>query len=140
MFAISRLLKKWFLCLAGCAYALIVYLFGFAFGTVRVLLVVPRLGETIAVLLETPFILLVSWKISHWTVARFAVDNRPAARLLMGGVAFAVLMLAEFGVAIVAFGRSVQEQIFAYGSVPGIIGLAAQVCFATFPVLQLRRT
>jgi hypothetical protein len=125
---------------AGCAYALIVYFFGFAFGTVRVLLVVPRLGETLAVLLEAPFILFISWKVARWSIARFSVDNHPAARTLMGGVAFAVLMIAEFGVAAVVFGRSVQEQVYAYGSVPGIIGLAAQVCFATFPALQIRRT
>jgi len=45
---------------AGCVYALVVFMFGFAFGAVRILLVVPRLGETVAALLELPFILLVS--------------------------------------------------------------------------------
>jgi hypothetical protein len=124
---------------AGLAYALIVFLSGFAFGAVRVLLVVPRLGETGAVLLEAPFMLFISWKVSLWCIARFTVDRHPATRALMGGIAFAVLMIAEFGVGAVVFGRSVQEQIIGYGSVPGIIGLAAQVCFATLPTLQIRR-
>jgi len=125
---------------AGCVYALVVYLFGFAFGAVRVFLVVPRLGATVAVLLEAPIILLVSWKVSRWSIARFAVDSHPAARASMGGVAFAVLMMAEFGIAGVVFGRSVAEQFAAYRSVPGIIGLAAQICFAALPLMQLRRS
>jgi hypothetical protein len=31
---------------AGTIYAIIVFLIGFIFGTMRVLLVIPRLGET----------------------------------------------------------------------------------------------
>jgi len=68
------------------------------------------------------------------------VDNHLAARTLMRGIPFAVLMIAEFGVAVVVFGKSVPEQRAAYGSVPGIIGLAGQVCFAPLSVLQNHRS
>jgi len=121
---------------AGCVYALIVFLIGFVFGTVRVLLVAPRLSETVAVLLETPFILLVSWKVSTWSISRFAVGDDLAARTAMGCVAFAVLMIAEFGVAGFVSGRSLAEQLVVYESIPGIIGLAGQVSFAALPILQ----
>jgi len=45
---------------AGALYALIVFLIGFIFGTVRVLLLAPRLGEIAAVVLETPVMLAAS--------------------------------------------------------------------------------
>ncbi|WP_260436069.1 hypothetical protein [Burkholderia sp. Bp9143] len=37
---------------------------GFALGTIRVLLLVSRLAETAAVLLEVPLLLAASWKVS----------------------------------------------------------------------------
>jgi len=45
---------------AGVIYALIVFLCGFALGALRVLLIVPRIGETAAVSLEAPLILTAS--------------------------------------------------------------------------------
>jgi hypothetical protein len=39
---------------AGALYAIIVFLIGFILGSIRVLLVAPRLGETIAVIIEAP--------------------------------------------------------------------------------------
>ena len=57
----------------------------------------------------------------------------------MGAVAFAVLMAAEFGLAGLVFGRSLDEQLAGYGSAPGAIGLAAQIGFAAFPVVQVWR-
>ena len=45
----------------GALYAIIVFVIGFIFGTIRVLLLVPRLGETNAVIVEAPIILAASW-------------------------------------------------------------------------------
>ena len=132
--------KAWAACTkAGIAYALIVFLIGFGAGTIRVLLVAPRIGETIAVLLEAPVMLLASWITSRWATSRFDVPTELSARILMGMFAFFVLMTAELGVSLVVFGKSVVEHISGYGSIPGAIGLAAQLCFAGFPAAQLRR-
>ena len=54
----------------------------------------------------------------------------------MGLVAFLVLMSAEVGLGAV-FGRSLGDQLASYGSLSGAIGLAAQVIFAMFPVIQV---
>jgi hypothetical protein len=59
-------------------------------------------------------------------------------RLLMGFVAFLVLMSAEVGLGAV-FGRSLVDQLATYRSAPGAIGLGAQVIFAMFPVVQIWR-
>ena len=53
----------------------------------------------------------------------------------MGLVAFLVLMSTEVCMGAV-FGRSLVDQLASYGSPSGAIGLAAQVIFAVFPVIQ----
>jgi hypothetical protein len=57
---------------AGALYALIVFLIGFILGTIRVLLIVPRLGETAAVMLETPVMLAASWFVCRWCGSNLA--------------------------------------------------------------------
>lgn len=123
---------------AGALYAIIVFLIGFILGTIRVLLLVPRLGETTAVTVEAPIILTASWFVCGWCVDRLDVRRTIPARSLMGLVAFLVLMSAEVGLGAV-FGRSLMDQLAAYISPPGAIGLAAQMAFAMFPVIQVWR-
>jgi hypothetical protein len=122
---------------AGALYAIIVFLIGFILGTIRVLLVVPRLGETAAVIIEAPIMLAASWFVCRWCVDRLDIRRSVPARSLMGLVALLVLMSAEVGLGAV-LGRSLVAQFAAYGSAAGAIGLAAQVVFATFPVTQIR--
>lgn len=124
---------------AGVAYAIIVFMVGFGLGWLRVTLIVPRLSETDAVLLETPIMLAVSWMASHWCAARFQVPTHADARFLMGSIAFGVLMLAELGVSVVVLGRSAAQHFASYRSVAGVIGLAAQIAFAGSPFVQTRR-
>jgi hypothetical protein len=123
---------------AGAFYALIVFLIGLVIGSLRVLLLAPRLGETAAVALETPFMLAASWFVCRWCVDRLDVPRTPA-RSVMGAVAFVALASAEFGLSIFIFGRSTTEHLASYASVPGAIGLIAQIVFATFPVVQVWR-
>ncbi len=123
---------------AGALYAIIVFLIGFILGTIRVLLVAPRLGETTAVILEAPMMLAASWFVCRWCVDRLDVRRTVPARLLMGLVAFLVLMSAEVELGIV-LDRSIIDQLAMYKSASGAIGLAAQVIFAMFPVLQVWR-
>ena len=121
---------------AGATYFALVYLVGFVLGTLRVLLLAPRIGEIAAVLLETPVMLAASWISSRWCTRRFGVPSEVRPRLAMGGAALALLILGEVGVSILAFGRSWQDTIAAILSPPGLIGLCAQVIFALLPLLQ----
>jgi hypothetical protein len=123
---------------AGALYPIIVFLIGFIFGTIRLLLLVPRLGGTTAVIVEAPIILVASWFVCRWCVNRLDVRPMVPARSVMGLVAFLVLMSAEFGLGTL-FGRLLVDQLSAYRSLPGAIGLAAQVIFAVFPVIQVWR-
>ena len=56
----------------------------------------------------------------------------------MGLAAFLVLMSAVFARGAV-LGRSLLDQVTSYGSSAGAIGLAAQMTFAIFPVIQVWR-
>ena len=123
---------------AGALYAIIVFVIGFILGTIRVLLVAPRLGETTAVIIEAPIMLAASWFVCRWSVGRLSVRRTVPARLLMGFVAFLVLMSAEVGLGAV-LGRSLVDQLAGYKSLPGAIGLGAQMIFAMFPVIQVLR-
>jgi hypothetical protein len=121
---------------AGALYATIVFLIGFILGTVRVLLVAPHLGETTAVILEVPMMPAASWFVCRLCVDRLNARRTIPTRSLMGLVAFLVLMSAEVGLGAV-LGRPLADQLAAYKSPSGAIGLTAQVIFAMFPVIRV---
>lgn len=123
---------------AGTGYFAAVFAAGFALGILRVFALVPKLGEMWAVLAELPVMLLISWFACRWIVAKAQLALRISDRLIMGGTAFAVLMAAEIGISIIGFGRTIQDHFSHYTSVPVQLGLAGQLAFALFPVMQRR--
>jgi hypothetical protein len=124
---------------AGALYAIVVFSIGFILGTIRVLLLAPRLGETTAVIIEAPIMLAASWFVCRWCVDRLDVRRTVSARSLMGLAAFLVLMSVEVVGMGAVLGRSLVDQLSSYGSLFGAIGLAAQVVFAMFPLIQVWR-
>ena len=123
---------------AGLAYFVIVFVVGFMLGTVRVLVLLRHLGELGTVLMELPIMLTVSWVVCRWLVDRCHVPNVWPHRLAMGSMAFGLLMSAELGMSVLAFGRSVADHLASYRAWPEAMGLAAQVVFAAIPSLQMR--
>jgi ABC-type transport system involved in cytochrome bd biosynthesis fused ATPase/permease subunit len=122
---------------AAIGYVAIVFGVGFLLGTLRVLVVAPQLGELLAVLIELPLMLATSWLVCGWIIHRFSLPGALSPRLVMGGVAFALLMMAEIGVSVFAFGRTVAQHFEAYLTAASLLGLLSQIAFALFPVLQL---
>ena len=122
---------------AAAAYAALIFAAGFVLGSLRVLVLAPRLGEVVAVLVEVPVMLALSWLVARWAVARFAVPPEAAARLAMGALAFALLLAAEMALGLWGFGRSVAEVAAGMTSAGGLIGLAGQVGFGLMPLFLL---
>ena len=118
---------------AGTIYFAIVYAIGFLLGTVRVLVLSPRVGETTAVLFEAPVMLFISWIAARWSSSRYSVAAKLQPRLAMGAIAFALLILGELAVSSLVFGRSLPATVATYASLPGVVGLSAQVIFALLP-------
>jgi MFS family permease len=81
---------------AGAIYFLLVFSAGFILGPIRIMLLVPRLGERWAELLEMPVMLAVIIVAARWVVEHFLLSSDPTARFCMGGLALALLLTAEF--------------------------------------------
>ena len=122
---------------AGLAYFAIVFAAGLVLGSLRVVVLAPRIGELGAVAVEVPVMLAVSWFTCARLLAWFEVGGSIIGRFHMGGVAFGLLTIAEIGVSIAAFGRSPAEHLAAYRSGGAILGGLAQIAFAAIPLVQL---
>ena len=119
----------------GFLYFLIVFGAGFLLGTLRILVLAPRVGETAAVLIELPAMLAISWVACGVVLRRRRVPAAPAARLVMGAHAFALLIVAEAALAIVS-GGTPASFLVSLRSAPGALGLAGQIAFAAFPLIR----
>ncbi|NNM76448.1 hypothetical protein HJG53_05975 [Sphingomonas sp. ID1715] len=121
---------------AAIFYAGVIFGLGFAFGTVRVLLLMPRLGPISATLIEVPLMLAASWLVCGWSVRRWGLPRRFSARVAMSAMAFALLMGAEVLLGRYCFERSSSAQIAALTAPEGLIGLGAQLGFALMPLAR----
>ena len=122
---------------AGFFYCAAVFGLGFILGTIRVLVLIPKLGELPSTLIELPVILSAAWFICSRVTARFQVPQEWPVRLSMGVLAFALLMAAELALSVWLFGNTVTEHFEKYQSLASIIGLAGQGVFSLFPLLQM---
>ena len=125
--------------ISGATYFLTMFVLGFLLGTLRVLLVAPRLGEWGAIFVELPIMLGISWIVCRWILLRFAVPQRTAQGLVMGAVAFVLLMIAELLLGTSLFDRTLPQQGQAMTSGAGLAGLLGQFAFAVFPLIQVRQ-
>jgi hypothetical protein len=121
---------------AGVAYAATVFAIGFLLGTARIFLLAPHVGSTMAVSVEAPIILTASWYVSSLWMKHLVVSAEIRTRILVGAVAFATLTILEVALSIGLFHRPIGEYLADLRSPAGAIGLAAQVCFATFPLFN----
>jgi uncharacterized protein YqgC (DUF456 family) len=108
---------------------------GFALGTVRVLWLAPQVGARTAELVETPFMLVVSYFAARWVVRRFRVPPAAAARALVGLIALACLLAVEFTVVLWLRGLTVGEWIASRDPVSGAVYGLSLVLFASMPLL-----
>jgi hypothetical protein len=120
---------------AGIAYFAMIFALGFVLGTVRVLFIIPYIGEWYATLLELPVILTASWFASGWLINGMQIAPDNASRLTMGLIAFSLLILADLMLGL-AFGRSLGEQASAITQPAGLLGLAGQIVFGLLPWIR----
>ncbi len=122
---------------AGSAYFALIFSFGFILGTIRVLAIIPRIGEFAATLLELPLILTASWFVSGWLIKRLQIAPDTGSRFLMGAAAFGITMIAEPLLGL-SFGRPLAEQWTALLRPAGLAGLAGQALFGLMPWIRLQ--
>lgn len=124
---------------AAVRYFIIVFAVGFVLGTIRTLWLAPILGATWAVVCELPVMLAVSIIAARHVVRRFPIRTGREA-LLVGVLAFALLMAAEAVLGVFAFGERLSEWATGLLRVPGILGLIGQIVSALIPALLVVRS
>ncbi len=122
---------------AGAAYFAAIFAAGFVLGTIRVLFLVPRLGELAAVALEIPLMLALAWWICGRIIAWLAVPSRTVDRAGMGAAALMLLWGGETLLAL-SFGTSLRDIPEGLATAPGALGLVGQLGFAAFPLVRHR--
>ena len=123
---------------AGVAAFGAVFSTGFVLGAIRMLVVAPHVGAFIATLIEAPLMLVASWIITGWAIRRWGVDRQMSARIKMGAIAFALLIVAEALFGIVILGQSPGQWLSTLSTPAGSTGLTAQFTFGFMPVIWMK--
>jgi hypothetical protein len=124
---------------AGALYFALAFGAGFALGTLRVLVLVPRLGARTAELVEAPVMLAVTILAARWIVRRLAVPPAWTRRLGMGCIALGLLLAAEFTAVLGLRGLSMREYFATLDPVSGTVYYVLLGVFAVMPALVARR-
>jgi hypothetical protein len=120
---------------AALLYFLAVYTAGFLFGTVRVLLVEPRLGPFAAVLCEAPFLLLVIIAAARWAPRAAGMPRTGGTLVLAGFGALIMQQIADVIVGATLRGLSMPEQFARFATAEGAVYAAMLILFAFMPAL-----
>jgi hypothetical protein len=124
---------------AAALYFVIVFAVGFLLGPVRVLWVEPWLGKTIAVLVETPFLVVAMMFAATWAPRWIGVEGRWPDFLAIGVVALILQQVADLAVGFGLRGMTLSEQIAYFASPPGYIYAVTLIIFTLMPLwMRLR--
>lgn len=123
---------------AGIAYFALVFAAGFVMGSIRVPFLVPRLGERVAELIETPFMFVVVLVSARFITRRFALPANLLPRLGAGFLALGLLVAAEVLLAVALQDRTLGEYVASRDPLSGIVYLAMLALFAVMPLVLTR--
>lgn len=123
---------------AGLSYFALVFGSGFVLGSIRVPLLVPRLGVRNAELAEMPLMLIAIVLGARFVVRHFAVPPTPGARLRVGLLALTLMVVAEASFVRVLQDQSVAQYVAGRDPVSGLAYLVMLVVFALMPCVLAR--
>jgi hypothetical protein len=115
------------------AYAALVFGVGFVLGSVRVFLVVPRIGVRWAELLEAPLMLFASFLAARFVTKFWGVSGR-AQCMAVGILALGFMLFAEASFVLVQ-GFSIAGYVASRDPVSGSVYLLSLAVFAAMPLL-----
>jgi hypothetical protein len=125
---------------AGLVYFALVFGTGFLLGALRVTLLVPRLGERAAELLEMPLMLVVVFFAARFIVRRFALTPTWRSSAATGAIGLALVFAAEISLSLVLQKQSLADYLASRDPVSGAVFLVMLGVFAVMPWLVARRT
>lgn len=119
---------------AATVYFLMLFASGFALGTIRVTIMVPRFGVLASTIAEVPFMITAGYFICRWAIHNWNVSRASAFRWAMA-IWFLVMLIAfETLLGALLFGWSTSEQWATLAAPAGMIGLSAQIITALLPL------
>ena len=124
---------------AGLCYFALTFGAGFLLGPLRIFLMVPRVGARAAELAELPVMIIVTWLAARWTIRRFRVPFSTRSRLVMGVVAFALLLAAEFALVLPLRGLTLEQYFATRDPVSSVAYYASLVLLALMPLIVERK-
>jgi hypothetical protein len=130
------------LLIAGFAYFSLVFGAGFVLAPLRLLWLLPRVGERAAELIELPLMLVVAALAAKWVLGRFCRGCRSGRRIAIGAIALSLMLVAEFGLVLPLRGLGPLEYLATRDPVSGTAYYLALLLFALMPWLlgRPRRT
>ena len=118
--------------IASLTYFGIVFLAGFILGSVRVLLLVPLLGERNAELLELPVMTIISYLAAVFVIQKFSISECLSG-LAVGLVGLILMLVLEFTVVLSLQGLSVGEYLNSRDTLSGHAYALSLALYAIFP-------
>jgi hypothetical protein len=122
---------------ASLRYFGVVFGVGFVLGTVRALLLVPRVGDRVAELVEAPLMAAAIVLASLWSVRCERLT--PKEWLVAGVVAAACVLVADVVVGVMLRGMTLRQVFLERDAVAGPVYYALVAWFAVAPWLVARR-
>lgn len=114
----------------------IVFGVGFLLGSVRVPILVPRIGVRAAELAEMPLMFIAIFLAAGWIVRRFGSGIHSTGWLMVGIMALGLMIGAELLLVTVLSGRGIAEYIANRDPVSGAVYLAMLAVFAAMPRIR----
>ncbi|MEZ5961401.1 MAG: hypothetical protein R3C30_13395 [Hyphomonadaceae bacterium] len=124
---------------AAAIYFALVFAAGLLLGPVRVIWLEPWLGNAIAVLIETPFLVAAMWFASRAAPKLAGVRGGWPSFLAIGVVALIMQQIADLAVGFGLRGMTLRDQLAHFATPAGMIYAATLVIFALMPLIRSRR-
>jgi hypothetical protein len=123
--------------LGAFSYFLALFLLGFLFGPIRIFQLQPRFGKLVSVLIEAPFMISAMPWVALWNIQFFKIPADSISRLLMGGLAWVFLILAEIIASRLMMKMSFDRYLKRLKTPHGLVGMGIMIIFAAVPLCLL---
>ena len=123
---------------ASLLYFVLVFGTGFILGPIRIIWLIPQVGERSAELMEVPFMIAATYLAALWIVQRFSLSSTRSIRLRVGVMALVLMLISEISLGLWIRGISLNEYFSSRDPVSGTAYYLALALFAAMPMLVRR--
>ena len=123
---------------ASLLYFALVFGTGFILGPIRILWLIPQVGERSAELMELPLMIAVSYLAARWIVRLFSLPSIRSIRIRVGLLALTLVLISEISLGLWIRGISLSEYFNSRDPVSGTAYYLVLALFAAMPMLVRR--